>query len=164
MGDLPVYRYKRYFSLPCALVWRGWTDPALLAQWYGPGVETVIHQFDLRPGGEWRSEMRWNGRSDFSLMRFVKVKEGAQLVWRHQAVDQAWQPAPSQLIPDWPQSMVTQLALKEGGDGRTKLLLTLEPEQPTDAEAACFAQMMAGLDSGWDKGFDHMEQLLTELV
>lgn len=164
MSDLPVYRYKRYFSLPCALVWRGWSDPALLAQWYGPGVETVIHQFDLRPGGEWHNEMRWNGRSDYSLMTFLKVKEEAQLVWRHQSVDQAWQLAPSQLIPNWPQSMVTELTLKEGGDGRTKLLLTHEPEQASAAEAACFSEMGAALDSGWEKAFDHMERLLVTLA
>ena len=46
MAELPEYVIDRIFDAPVALVWRAWTDPELLARWYGPGVETIIHKYD----------------------------------------------------------------------------------------------------------------------
>ena len=47
MSDLPEYILERVFNAPRELVWRAWTDPDVLHRWYGPGVETTIHRFDL---------------------------------------------------------------------------------------------------------------------
>jgi uncharacterized protein YndB with AHSA1/START domain len=78
MTTLPTFKMERIFDAPLDLVWKAWTDPKLLARWYGPGVETVIHEFDLKVGGVWRNEMRMKGKdgspmSDFSQMTFTKV-------------------------------------------------------------------------------------------
>ena len=59
MSEVAQYSLERIFDAPREMVWRAWTDPELLHRWYGPGVETIIHQFDLRPGGAWLNEMRW---------------------------------------------------------------------------------------------------------
>ena len=53
MSELPEYLIDRVFEAPRELVWRAWTDPDILHRWYGPGVQTTIHQFDLKPGGTW---------------------------------------------------------------------------------------------------------------
>ncbi|MBO9474610.1 SRPBCC domain-containing protein [Shimia sp. R10_1] len=160
VGDGTAYTYNRICKVSCDLVWKAWSTPALLAQWYGPGVHTMIHAFDLRPGGLWLSEMRWNGRSDFSRMTFEEVEAGARLTWLHQTSDAEWRALPSAVMPDWPQKLRSTLTLAEHGRG-TMLQLVQEPVDASAAERACFAQMRAGLDSGWSKGFDHMEQLLT---
>jgi uncharacterized protein YndB with AHSA1/START domain len=45
----------RTFDAPRALVFRAYTDPALIPQWWGPGrYETVVDGLDARPGGLWR--------------------------------------------------------------------------------------------------------------
>ena len=41
MTDTPEYILDRVFDAPLAMVWKAWTDPELLARWYGPGVETI---------------------------------------------------------------------------------------------------------------------------
>ncbi len=74
MSELPEYILDRIFDAPRELVWRAWTDPELLHRWYGPGVETIIHEFDLKPGGSWLNEMKWGGNSDFSKMVFRKSR------------------------------------------------------------------------------------------
>ena len=39
-------------------VWRAWTDPAILPQWFGPaGYSCKTKEIDLRPGGLWRFDM-----------------------------------------------------------------------------------------------------------
>ncbi len=80
MSDLPEYVIERSFAAPCALVWRTWTDPELLSRWYGPGVETIIHKFDLRPDGMWLNEMKWGEKSDLSRMHFQEVVSEERLV------------------------------------------------------------------------------------
>src|SRR5258708_28091538 len=41
---------------PRELVFRAYTEPKLLAQWWGPRrYAIVIDKFDARPGGEWRA-------------------------------------------------------------------------------------------------------------
>lgn len=160
MSDRPVYAFCRVIKAPRVAVWEAWSDPKLLAQWYGPGVETVIHGFDLRPGGQWRNEMRWNGKSDFSRMDFQDIKEGERMVWLHHATDADWQVATNPMMPDWPKVLLTKLTLADAGDG-TLLQLSQAPVEASEAELACFADMMSGMDDGWGKGFDHMETLLA---
>src|SRR5687767_12741592 len=45
----------REFNVPRTLVFRALTDPALIAQWWGPkDVTTVVDKMDVRMGGIWR--------------------------------------------------------------------------------------------------------------
>jgi uncharacterized protein YndB with AHSA1/START domain len=45
-------RFERTFDSPREQVWKAYTDPTLIAQWFGGGqrVETM----DVRPGGTWK--------------------------------------------------------------------------------------------------------------
>jgi uncharacterized protein YndB with AHSA1/START domain len=46
---------SRFFKAPRPLVYRMWTEPQHIAQWWGPrGFTTTIHSMDVRRGGEWR--------------------------------------------------------------------------------------------------------------
>lgn len=43
----------RTLNAPRDLVWRAWTDPNMISQWWGPhGFTVPLCQLDLRPGGE----------------------------------------------------------------------------------------------------------------
>ena len=49
---------ERMFDAPRDLVWKMWTDPEHVAQWWGPGgMKTRVDELDLRPGGKWRYVM-----------------------------------------------------------------------------------------------------------
>ncbi|MEO7028117.1 MAG: SRPBCC domain-containing protein [Acidobacteriaceae bacterium] len=46
---------SRVFDAPRDLVWKAWTDPALLGEWMGPrGFTAMDIKHDLRVGGKWR--------------------------------------------------------------------------------------------------------------
>jgi len=58
-ADDPVIVIRRRFDAPRDLVYRIWTDPVYVAQWWGvDGATSTVHEFDLRPGGRWRIDMR----------------------------------------------------------------------------------------------------------
>src|SRR5258708_29275739 len=49
----------RIFDAPRELVFKVWTDPKHLAQWWGPqGFTNPVCEIDLRPGGALRIVMR----------------------------------------------------------------------------------------------------------
>ena len=51
----PQVVVTREFNAPRDLVFRAYTDPALLVQWLGPhGTTMTIDRFEVRDGGTWR--------------------------------------------------------------------------------------------------------------
>lgn len=50
--------FERSYSAPIDLVWRAWTDPEMLRQWWAPKNTTVTEcEIDLRVGGPLRVVM-----------------------------------------------------------------------------------------------------------
>lgn len=163
MSDLPEYKLDRIFNAPREVVWRAWTDPKILHRWYGPGIETVIHQFDLKPGGSWLNEMKWGEKSDFSKMVFQEVIPPEKLVWHHCSTDADWNIASNPMMADWPKVLLTTVLFEDIGE-TTNVSLSQIPIDATDAEIACFAAMMAGMDNGWGSGYTIIDELLVELT
>ena len=47
-----VHTFERTYAAPIANVWRAWTEPELLRQWWGPEKTTIPEcEVDLRVGG-----------------------------------------------------------------------------------------------------------------
>jgi uncharacterized protein YndB with AHSA1/START domain len=162
MSDIPTYVLERIFDAPRVLVWQTWTDPKLLQRWYGPNVETIIHQFDLKPGGTWLNEMKWGGKSDFSKMLFQEVMQREKLVWHHSSTDAEWNIINSPMMPDWPRVLLTTVTFEDRED-KTNVRLSQVPMDATDAELICFAKVMARMDKGWGSGYAILDQMLVEL-
>lgn len=68
-----------------ALVYRAWTEPDQLAQWWGPnGFTNTIHQMDVRPGGAWRLTMHGPDGTDYlNESVFLQVMAPHLLVYYH---------------------------------------------------------------------------------
>lgn len=76
---------RRVFAAPRHLVFRLWTDPAHLAQWWGPnGFATETETFEFRPGGLWRHTMTGpDGRAYPNESRFVAIEAPSRIVYDH---------------------------------------------------------------------------------
>jgi len=162
MSDLPEYILDREFDAPRDMVWRAWTDPDLLQRWYGPGVETIIHEFDLRPGGKWLNEMKWGENSMLSVVEFLEVTAPERLVWNHSSADADWNIAASPMMPDWPRILLTTVTFEDLGP-KTNVRLSQIPVDATEAEIACFTNMMDGMSKGWGTGYKIMDEMFAEM-
>ena len=162
MSELPEFVLDRLFDAPRELVWKAWTDPELLQHWYGPGVDTVIHKFDLKPDGVWLNEMKMGQGSNFQKAIFKEVCEPEKLVWHHCSTDADWNVAANAMMPDWPRILLTTVILSEQGD-QTNVRLSQSPLDATDAEIACFAQMKDGMSGGWGGGYAIIDEILAKL-
>src|SRR5262249_15849645 len=162
LSELPTYVLEREFAAPRELVWKAWTDPTLLARWYGPPAETIVHRLEVKPGGLWLVEMRWGGKSMYQRVEYVEVVPPERLVWLHSNADAQWNIAPSPMMADWPRVLLTTVTFAQDG-ARTRLRLTWVPHEASAAEIACFAAAIGGLDKGWAAGMELLAQVLAEM-
>ena len=95
-------------------------------------------------------------------MVFQEVTEPEKLVWHHSSADSDWNIIASPMMADWPRVLLTTVIFEDMGD-KTKVRLSQAPIDPTDAEIACFAATMAGMDNGWSGGYALMDELFVEL-
>ena len=88
----------REVDVPPALVWKAWTTPELLTQWFAPKpYETPHCEIDLRPGGRFRTVMRSpEGEEMDGTGCYLEVIENERLVWTS-ALAPGFRPQPSDL-------------------------------------------------------------------
>ena len=162
MSDLPTYVLERTFDAPPELVWKTFTEKEHLSHWYGPGVETIIHELDVVPGGLWLNEMKWGENSMYQRVEYTEVEPPARLVWLHSVSDGNWEVASNPQMPDWPRVLLTTVTFTPNGD-KTNMRLTWVPHEANEAELKCFEMAIGNLDKGWGAGMEMLTQLLAEL-
>jgi len=75
----------RVFHVTPEQLFKAWTDPLILARWWGPkGFTNTFHEFDLKPGGSWKFTMHGPEGGNYpNECIFVAIAEPLQLIWRH---------------------------------------------------------------------------------
>lgn len=74
---------ERVFDAPRGLVFRAWTEPERVGQWWGPRgfKSTVLGKMDVRPGGSYRIHMRSSEGTEHWLNgRYLEVAEPERIV------------------------------------------------------------------------------------
>ena len=86
-GEDPV-RLERHFNATVDRMYRAWTDPNELLQWFGPGQERLSSaKADVCAGGLWEfSYADRNGVQDTLKGEYVEVVPNSRLVftWTHE--------------------------------------------------------------------------------
>jgi uncharacterized protein YndB with AHSA1/START domain len=105
----------RVVDAPRDLVFRAFTEPAHVAQWWGPfGFKNTIHEMAVRPGGVWRLTMHGPDGTDYpNEIHFHHVVAPERLAFRHGSG-----------IPGEPDFEVEVTFAEEGGGTRVTLRQT----------------------------------------
>jgi uncharacterized protein YndB with AHSA1/START domain len=105
---------ERLIRAPRQAVWRAWTEPGLLVQWWLPAPAVArVDRLEVRPGGGFVTSMSEDG-GDFGPHTdsiFLVVEEERRLVFTN-AIDSAWRPA----TPD-PVSMTAEILFDDHPEG-----------------------------------------------
>jgi uncharacterized protein YndB with AHSA1/START domain len=139
----------RVFDGPRSLVFRMWTDPKHMAQWWGPHHFTnPVCEIDARPGGAIRIHMRGPDGVVYPMTgAFREIVEPERLVFTAVAEDSDGNP----LL----ESLTTVTFAEQGG----KTKLTVHAQAIGIAPVA--AQMLAGMEAGWTQSLERLEQLVA---
>jgi uncharacterized protein YndB with AHSA1/START domain len=75
----------RVLDAPRELVFKVWTDPDHIGQWWGPrGFSTTSYTMDVRPGSVWRFCMHGPDGVDYqNKITYLEVVEPERLVYKH---------------------------------------------------------------------------------
>jgi uncharacterized protein YndB with AHSA1/START domain len=81
----------RVFDAPRELLFKAWSDPQHLGQWWGPrGFTTTTHSMDFRAGGAWRFIMHGPDGTDYpNRITFVEIVEPQRIVYQHGGASEA---------------------------------------------------------------------------
>jgi uncharacterized protein YndB with AHSA1/START domain len=79
--------FERVFDAPREVIFRAWTDPEGISNWWGPrGFTTTTHEMDVRPGGVWRFTMHGPDGTDYqNRVVYTEVVPPEHLVYEHGA-------------------------------------------------------------------------------
>ncbi|MBI3527492.1 MAG: SRPBCC domain-containing protein [Betaproteobacteria bacterium] len=80
-----VLLFTRVFNAPRDVVFRAWTEPEQLVQWWAPeGFSVAFLEMDIRPGGVWRKCMRSPEGTDYWRRGvYLEVVEPERLVFTY---------------------------------------------------------------------------------
>ncbi len=131
------------------LVFRAWTEPERVAQWWGPkGFTNPVCDMDVRPGGALRIVMRAPDGTEYPMTGvFREIVEPERLVFTNVAVDPQGKPLLDGL---------TTVTFAEHGD-KTKLTLRTR----ATALIAAAAAMLEGMEQGWTQSLVRLEEHLA---
>jgi len=139
----------RVFDAPRVLVWQAWTDPVMLAQWFGPrGFTASVPELNVRVGGALRIVMHGPDGNDYPMKGvFREVVAPERLVFSNIAIDKDG----NHLLEG-----ETTVTLTESG-GKTTLTL-----QTYAVGLVPYARsMLAGMEAGWTQSIDKLEALVA---
>lgn len=157
-----VFRISHVFKTPRDRVWAAWTQPELLAVWFGPkGSKGTLLEYDLRPGGIWFWRMDVEGApSMYGRFIFREVDAPDRLQWVHGFSDDAGNRVRAPFPGDpWPLEMLTTVNFADHAAG-TQVTLTFEPLDASDSERDTFIANMPGMTEGWGGSLAQLEELL----
>lgn len=76
---------ERIFDHPREIIFNAWTDPRLLAQWWGPkGFTNTFNTFELKPGGIWDFVMHGpDGAAYHNQSVFAEIIKPERIIFNH---------------------------------------------------------------------------------
>jgi uncharacterized protein YndB with AHSA1/START domain len=134
----------RVFSAKRERVWKAWSEPEHLIQWWGPnGFTNTMNDFSFRPGGIWDFMMHGpNGAEYPNRCKFEEIARPELIVFRH-------------LKPV--HEFLATVTLEDLGD-KTRIVFTMLFESA--AELGPFKQLILEAN---EQNFDRLEAQLAKI-
>lgn len=143
--------FTNLIDAPRTEVFRAWTDPGQLAQWWGPrGMTNPICEVDLRPGGTYRIVMRDPEGGDHPVSGIYReIAAPERLVFSISPPMEMGQPNLDQV---WTVTFAEH-------DGKTRLITRNQFRSGADREAALQLGHAEGVSQSLDRLHEHMASL-----
>jgi uncharacterized protein YndB with AHSA1/START domain len=157
----------RVFDAPRTLVFKAWTEPKHMAQWWGPhGFTNPVCEMDVRPGGTWRIVMRGpDGAEHPAKGVYCEVVEPERIVMTidHSELSEEWHDLVNpnrEKGKGKPALEVLSTVTFEEHGGKTTLTIRLR----FDSAAVRDAFLKIGMSQGWSQSLERLEATLAKMT
>ena len=141
-------RIERVFDAPRDLVWQAFTDPKLVAQWWGRGNKLVVERLEVERGGHWRFvEHAPDGVHGFEG-RFREVTPPERLSMTFE-----WDGFPGYVI-------IENVDLEAMGKDRTRVVNVSQFYSTEERDG----MLASGMEEGLNQSYAALDRLLATLV
>jgi uncharacterized protein YndB with AHSA1/START domain len=138
----------RVFDAPRELVFKAYTDPTLLPQWFGPReYTTIVDKMEARPGGLWRFVQRNQDGEEFAfhgVHHDIVAPERIVATFEYEGV---------------PGHVLLQTLTLEPQGQKTRLVEQLLFQSVADRDG----MVASGMQRGSDDSMDRMAEILEKL-
>jgi uncharacterized protein YndB with AHSA1/START domain len=139
----------REFDAPRELVFRAWTEPDLVRQWWHAGRgEMTVCEIDLRPGGSWRYVMVTPDGTEVAFHgEYREVAPGERIVQ-------------TEIYDPFPDAAAVDTLEFEDLDGRTRVTMLVQHQLKEHRDA----HVESGMQDGLQDALDLLEGVAQSLV
>jgi uncharacterized protein YndB with AHSA1/START domain len=150
----------RVFDAPRELVWRAWTDPQYVMQWWGPkGFTSPVCKIDFRVGGKFLCCMRTPDGQDFwnagEYHEIVPLEKIVSSMYFSDAEGNKVEPEAYGIEHEAIEGAYDVTTFEDFGDGQTKLTFI---GNETEENA-----INSGQVEGWKQILDKVAAVIAEL-
>jgi uncharacterized protein YndB with AHSA1/START domain len=135
----------RIFDAPRERVWQAFTDPKMLAQWWGRGHKLDIERFEPERGGHWRFVEHHDGGSEGFQGRFREVTPPERIVQTFE-----WDGMPGYVSVD-------TVTFEELDGGRTRVVNTALFHTTEERDG----MLNSGMEGGLSESYAALDRLLA---
>jgi len=138
---------ERIFDAPRDRVFAAYTDPELIAQWWGPlGTTTIVDQMEVQSGGRWRFVVRNSDGSETGFRGTIReVSPPERVVQTFE-----WEGMPGHVSIDTAE-------FEDLGDGRTKVVTTSLFHTTEERDG----MLGSGMEGGLNESYARLDELLA---
>ncbi len=137
-------RTERVFGASRERVWRAFTDPKLVAQWWNRGRPLIVERMEPKRGGRWRYVDRPGGDPEGFEGRFREVKPQERIVQTFE-----WDGMPGHVS-------VTTTTFEDLGGGRTRVVTNLLFHTGEERDG----MLSSGMELGLEESYAALETVL----
>ena len=155
---------SRVLNAPRDLLWKCFTDPESMRQWWGPKGFTVIHsKMDLRVGGTYHYGMKApDGSPMWGRMVYREIVPQERLVFINSFSDEAGGVTRHPMHLAWPLEMMSIFTFEDQPGGKTKFTVRWAPHNATADEIKTFDEGRDSMTMGWSGTMDKLEAHLAK--
>jgi uncharacterized protein YndB with AHSA1/START domain len=138
------------FGAPRETVWKVYTDPSLIPEWWGPRrLTTVVDRMDVKPGGAWRYVQRDEEGNEYAFSGvYMEVKEPELIsdTFNYEPMGSGHE-------------LVETLRLEGLPGGKTRVTSTSRYRTLEDLEG----MLESGMEQGAVESYDRLDELLEKI-
>ena len=156
--------FSRVFDAPRDLVWRCFTDPGHMRQWWGPkGFKVLASKMDLRVGGRYHYGMSApDGSPMWGKFVYREIVPPERLDFISSFSDEKGGTTRHPGHMSWPLETHSTFTFEELPGGKTKFTISWEPHNATGEERQTFEAGRDSMRMGWSGTLEKLEAYLAK--
>lgn len=155
---------SRVFDAPRELVWKCFTEPERMQQWWGPkDVKVVRSEMDFRVGGTYLYGMQTpDGSIMWGRQVYREIVPPEKIVFINSFSDKQGGLSRHPMAPTWPIEMLSIFTFEEVAGGKTKFTVRWSPHNATEEERKTFDAGHASMTQGWGGTLEKLKDYLAK--